>query len=223
MSADAQLGLGWTGRVMQLLNAVWTLVLVNLLFIAGAIAGLVVLGVMPAATAAVSVLRHGGAERIERDGGVVRSFTLTYRAEFRRANLAGLPFLATALLLAADALVLPHLAGPAAAALTALTTIVALVALLALTVVITLLARYDDAPRALLRYAVAVPLSFPLTALGVLVVLTSLGVVAMIFPVVIPLVGVSLPLAVSARLIEHRLAKLDLPRSLTTPHPAAAA
>jgi len=223
MSADVQPGLGWTGRVMQLLNAVWTLVLVNLLFLAGVLAGLVVLGVMPAATAAVSVLRHGGEVHIERDGGVVRAFVLTYRAEFRRANLTGLPFLAAALLLTADALVLPHLVGPAAAALAALTTIVALVTLLAVTVVITLLARYDDPPRALLRYAVAVPLSFPLTALGGLVVLASFGVIAMIFPVVIPLIGASLPLAISARLIEHRLAKLDLPRPLTSLHPAAEA
>ena len=50
-TSDAQVGLGWTGRVMQVLGAVWTLVLVNLLFIAGVVVGLVVAGIMPAANA----------------------------------------------------------------------------------------------------------------------------------------------------------------------------
>lgn len=228
MSTDAQLGLGWTGRVMQLLNAVWTLVLVNLLFLAGVLIGLVLLGIMPAGTAAASVLLRG-ADGVERDGGAVRVFVRAYRAEFRRANLAGIPFLAAALLLAADALVLPHLAAPAAAALTAMTTVVGLVALLAWIVVIALLVRYDDGPRSLLRYAVAVPLSFPLTSAGVLVVLASFGVIAGVFPVLIPLAGMSLPLAIAVRLIDRRLARLDpqhplaAQRPLTAQHPIASA
>jgi uncharacterized membrane protein YesL len=234
MSTDAQLGLGWTGRVMQLLNAAWTLVLVNLLFLAGVLAGLILFGVMPAGTAAASVLLQG-ADAIEGHGGVIRVFIRTYRAEFRRANLAGLPFLAAAGLLGADAFVLPQREGPAATALTALTAVIGLVVLLAWVTVITLLARYDDRPIALLRYAVVVPLSFPLTSVGVLVVLGAVGVIAAIFPVVVPLVGASLPLAIAARLIDRRLARLDpqhplvspqrqtSAHPLSSPHPAAPA
>lgn len=209
MSADAQIGLGWTGRIMQMLQVVWTLVLVNLLFAGGVIVGLVVLGIMPAAVASATVLLRGG------DEDTVRTFIRAYRESFRRANLTGIPFLVAAVLLYTDFLVLPHLAGPASAALTALATVVGFVVLLAGTVTVTLLVRYRDTPLALLRYAVTVPLSSPLTAIGVLIVLGAFGVIAVIFPVVIPLVGISLPLAVSVRLIDHRLARVD------PQHPAA--
>ncbi|WP_313356760.1 DUF624 domain-containing protein, partial [Microbacterium sp.] len=60
MSAETYAAAGWTGRVMQMLDAVWTLVLVNLLFIGGVLAGGVVAGVMPAGVAAASVLLPGG-------------------------------------------------------------------------------------------------------------------------------------------------------------------
>lgn len=216
MSTDARLGLGWTGRVMQLLNAVWTLVLVNLLFLAGALGGLVVLGVMPAGAAAACVLLSDAAA-IERDGGVVRVFVRKYRQSFRRANLAGIPFLAAVVLLAGDSLVLPHLTGPAATALTCLTAVTAVIVLLAWIVLVTLLVRYDDGPTALLRFAVTVPLTFPSSSVAVLAVLVALGIIAAVFPVVIPLAGLSLPLAIGARLIDRRLARLD------PQHPAAVA
>lgn len=210
MSAEAQVGLGWTGRVMQMLQAVWTLVLVNLLFAGGVIVGLVVCGVMPAAVASATVLLRGSS-----DEGTVRGFVRAYRESFRRANVTGIPFLAAAVLLYADFLVLPALTGPASAALTALATVVASLVVLTAIVTVALLVRYRDTPLALLRYAVAVPLSSPMTAIGVLVALGAFGIIAAIFPVVIPLVGASLPLAVSVRLIDHRLAKID------PQHPAA--
>ncbi|MGB3731934.1 DUF624 domain-containing protein [Microbacterium sp.] len=204
--ADAQPALGWAGRVMQWLNAVLTLVLVNLLFVVGVLAGLVVLGIMPAATAAASVLLRD-ADGIESAGGTSRLFLRTYRAEFRRANLTGIPFLVAGTLLAADAVVLPHLQGPVAAALSALTLVATAVVLLAALVAVTLLVRYDDGPRAVLRFAVTVPLAYPLTAAGVLLVLISFGVIAGILPVLLPLVGASLPLAVAVRLIDRRLTR----------------
>ena len=208
LSGDAQPVLGWAGRAMQMLGAVWSLVLVNLLFLAGAIAGLVVLGVMPAATAAVSVLLRD-ADGIDRDGGATRIFLRTYRREFRRANLTGAPLLAAAALLTADALVLPHLSGPAAAALVVLTAAAAVVVVLTGIVAVTLLARYDDRPAAVLRYALGIALTAPLTATGVVLALASCGIIAAVLPVFVPLAGASLPLGIAARLIDRRLRMLD--------------
>jgi uncharacterized membrane protein YesL len=195
LRGDAQPALGWAGRAMQMLGAVWSLVLVNLLFLAGAIAGLIVLGVMPAATAAVSVLLRN-ADGIDRDGGATRIFLRTYRREFRRANLTGAPLLAAAALLTADALVVLT---AAAAVLVVLTGIVA----------VTLLARYDDRPAAVLRYALGIALTAPLTATGVVLALASCGIIAAVLPVFVPLAGASLPLGIAARLIDRRLRTLD--------------
>ncbi|WP_193597111.1 YesL family protein [Microbacterium sp. YJN-G] len=208
MNTEAQLGLGWTGRVMQLLNAACTLVLVNLLFAAGTLAGLGVLGIMPAGAAAASVLLRDSTT-LEREGGATRVFVRAYRRSFLRANLAGIPFLAAAALLAADALVLPRLTGPAAAVLTTLTVAIALAALLTGIVVVTLLERYDDPPAALLRYAVTVTLTSPATGAGVVVALAACGLIALAVPVFAPLAGASVPLAIAVRLIDRRLAHLD--------------
>lgn len=205
MSADAQVGLGWTGRVMQVLQAVCTLVLVNLLFVAGVVAGLGILGLMPASVAAATVLLPGDAS----ETGTVRRFLRAYRESFVRANLTGGPLLLAGVLLAADALVLPRLDGPLAAVLTALTTAVALAVLLMWIVCATLLVRYRDTPVAVLRYALTIPLTSPVTGVGVLVVLVAFVVIAGVFPVVVPLIGASLPLAIAVRLIDRRLATID--------------
>lgn len=207
MSAQTYAAAGWTGRVMQMLDAVWTLVLVNLLFIGGVLAGGVVAGLMPAGVAAASVLLPGGRRA---DDGIVRAFVRHYRAAFRRANLTGIPFLIAGLLLAADAAALARLAGPAAAVLSGLTAIVALIVVVTLAVTLTLLARHGDRPSAVLRAAVAVALSAPATGLGVLIALLAMAVIAGVFPVTIPLVGISLPLAVAVRLIDRRLARLPI-------------
>lgn len=212
MSTDAQIGLGWTGRVMQLLQAVWTVVLVNLLFAAGVLAGLVVLGVMPAGVAAASILL-----RDEHPDGVVRTFAREYRGAFGRANLTGIPLLLAAALLVADAAVLPRLAGPAAAALTVFTALAAVAAVLTWTAAVTLLARYRDTPIALLRYALVLPLSAPLTAAGVLAAVAAVAVIGAVFPVVVPLAGISLPLAIAVRLIDRRLARNDPAHPLNRP------
>lgn len=205
MSADAQVGLGWTGRVMQVLQAVCTLVLVNLLFVAGVVAGLGILGLMPASVAAATVLLPGDAS----ETGTVRRFLRAYRESFVRANLTGGPLLLAGVLLAADAAVLPRLDGPVAAVLTALTTAVGLAVLLMWIVCATLLVRHRDTPVAVLRYALTIPLTSPVTGAGVLVVLVAFVVIAGVFPVVVPLIGASLPLAIAVRLIDRRLATID--------------
>ncbi len=48
--------LGWAGRLMEWLQFGTRLVLVNMLFVAGALAGLVLFGLFPAAVAATTVL-----------------------------------------------------------------------------------------------------------------------------------------------------------------------
>lgn len=216
MSVDAQVGLGWTGRVMQVLQAVCTLVLVNLLFAAGVVAGLGVLGLMPASVAAATVLVRRDGDDGDGDGdgdgdetGTVRRFIRAYRASFVRSNLTGIPFLVAGVLLAADAVVLPQLVGPLAAVLTVLTAAVGLAVLLMWITCVALLVRYRDTPLALLRYALPFALSTPLTGAGVLTVLVTFAVIAGVFPVVVPLVGASLPLAIAVRLIDRRLAAID--------------
>jgi uncharacterized membrane protein YesL len=222
VSADAQMGLGWTGRVMQLLQGACTLVLVNLLFAAGVVVGLGIVGVMPASVAAATVLLPGKSGKSGESGesGTVRRFVRAYRESFVRANLTGIPFLIAGVLLAADAAVLPRLGGPVAAALTALTTVVGLVVLLMFIVCVTLLVRYRDTPVAVLRYALTLPLTAPLTGAGVLLVLIAFAVIASVVPVVVPLVGASLPLALATRLIDRRLATIDArhPASAGVPH-----
>lgn len=218
MSADAQVGLGWTGRIMQVLQAICTLVLVNLLFAAGVVVGLGVLGIMPASVAAMTVLLHGDGDD-DGGAGTVRRFVRAYRASFARANLTGIPFLIAAALLAADSVVLPRLDGPPAAVLTVLTSVTALAVLLMWIVCVTLLVRYRDAPLAVLRYALPLVFSTPLTGIGVLVVLVAFAVIAAVFPVVIPLVGASLPLAIVAHMIDRRLQAIDARDAETTDSP----
>lgn len=219
------MGLGWTGRVMQLLQGACTLVLVNLLFAAGVVVGLGIVGVMPASVAAATVLLPGKSGKSGESGesgeiGTARRFVRAYRESFVRANLTGIPFLIAGVLLAADAAVLPRLGGPVAAALTALTTVVGLVVLLTFIVCVTLLVRYRDTPAAVLRYALTLPLTAPLTGAGVLLVLIAFAVIASVVPVVVPLVGASLPLVLATHLIDHRLATIDArhPASAGVPH-----
>lgn len=213
MSGAGEMSLGWTGRVMRMLNAVCTLVLVNLLILLGTLIGLGVLGAMPSATAGAVVLLRD-AETRERDGGALRLFVRVYRAEFVRSNVTGLPFVAAGLLAVADLSVLPLLAAPVAAAIGVLTVIVGIISALAALFVAVLLARYDDPPRAVRRYALSAVLASPLTAVGVLIALAGCAVIALAVPVGIPLIGAAAPLAVAARLIDRRLIQLD-------PQPAA--
>lgn len=209
MSAEALAGAGWTGRVMQILHVVTALIAVNLMFLAGTLLGLGILGVMPASVAAAAVLRRDDLLAGTADDGLVRTFVATYRAEFVRANLTGIPFAIAGMLLAADAVLLPQLRGPASAVLLVLTGALALAVVASGTVAVVLLSRYQDPPRALLRYAVVLPLTFPTTAAAVLTVLAAWAVIGSIAPVVLPLVGAAVPLAAAVRLIGARLDRVE--------------
>ncbi|MGN8025324.1 YesL family protein [Microbacterium sp. 22242] len=209
------MSLGWTGRVMRMLQVVVTLVAVDLLILGGTILGLVVLGLFPALVAGGAVLLRDAGE-----GGTVRGFARTYRAEFRRANLVGAPFLGAAALLAADAAVLPRVAGPLGAALLVLTIALSAGVLVTAAVAVALLVRYDGGPATVLRHAVLIAAGSPGTALAVLVTAVALGAVWIALPVALALVGASLPLLLALRLIDRRLLRIDQDHPLRRPDPA---
>ncbi|MGM7671645.1 YesL family protein [Microbacterium sp. A93] len=197
---------GWAGRVMTWLRVVSTLIIINLMFLAGVLVGLVVLGVMPAAVAATACLTR------LRDGendGMVRAFIASYRGAFWRANLLGVPFAIVLLLILADTAVLPLLPAPASAALVVVTWAIAAIAVVALVAVLTIDVRYEDRPLATLRYAVMLPLVSPLMSAVMLVSLLAVGAALALLPMLVPLVGISVPLFISGWFIDHRLAGLD--------------
>lgn len=198
---------GWSGRVMSWLRVVAGLIVVNLLFFAGVVVGLVVLGIAPAAlaaTACLTAMRDGDA-----DTGLVRLFVATYRSQFWRANLLGLPFGAVAALLAADTWALPVLPAPVAAGLAGFTWVVGAIALVAFACALTVAVRYDETVGAVLRYAVVLPFTSPVMSIAMLgslaVVATALG----LLPMIVPLGGAALILFVAGWFADHRLAALD--------------
>ena len=201
--------LGWTGRVMQWLRVITTLVLVNVLFLLGALAGLVILGTMPAAVAAASVLRRNDLLLGTAEDGVLRSFWATYRAEFWRANRAGIPFWIVGVLLAADFMVLPQLTGPISAALLVFTGALLLAAVVTFATTIALLSRYDDGAAAVLRYALVLPPTSLAMSAGVLVAVVAWAVTVSVLPVLLPLVGAAIPIAIVVRLIDVRLDRIE--------------
>ncbi|GAA5202948.1 YesL family protein [Microbacterium jejuense] len=198
---------GWAGRVMSWLRVIAALIVVNLLFVAGTIVGLVVLGFAPAAlaaTACLTLLRDG-----ELETGLVRTFAQAYRAQFWRANLIGVPFGVIAVLLALDTTVLPALNGPVAAALAGFTWVVGAGALLAFAAALTVAVRYDERPGPVLRYAAVLPFTSPVMSLALLVTLAVIGVALGLLPMLVPLVGFAVVLFVAGWFVDHRLAALD--------------
>lgn len=195
---------GWAERAMRLLQVVTTLVLVNLLILGGALLGLIVAGLFPALVAGGAVLLG-----LAGDDGAWRGFVRTYRAEFRRANLVGVPLLAGAALLIADAVLLPQVPGPFGAALLVLTAVIAAVGLAVSAVAITLLVRYADSPAAVLRQALLICAGSPGTVFALTVAVFAAGALALTVPVLLPLVGLAGPLALAVHLVDRRLRRID--------------
>ncbi|MFB7894467.1 YesL family protein [Microbacterium sp. NPDC056044] len=198
---------GWTGRVMAWLRVVAALIVVNLLFVAGTLVGLVVLGLAPAAlaaTACLTRLRDG-----EGDTGLVREFAAVYRAGFWRANLIGLPFGIVAVLLVADTAVLPVLDGVAAAALAGFTWVAGAVAALVFACALTVAVRYDETAGAVLRYAAVLLFTSPMMSVVMLVSLGAVGAALALLPMLVPLAGFAVLLFVAGWFVDHRLAALD--------------
>jgi uncharacterized membrane protein YesL len=205
------LPLGWAGRVMQWLGFATRLVLVNLLFVAGTLAGLVLFGLFPAAVAATTVLgrlRLGAAG----DGSehVVRDFVTVYRSRFWHATRVGSIFWLAGVVLYLNVLTVGTAgASPVHAVLLVLAGLAGLCAVAAAGTAVVLCSRYRDTVRSTWRTAFALPLASPVMTLSLLATLAAVVVVFSALPVLVPLVGVSLPLLLSGWLVGRRLAVLE--------------
>ena len=209
VAGSDEVALGWTGRVMQWLRVITAIVLVNVLFLLGAVAGLILFGVMPAAVAAIAVLRRNDLLLGSAEEGLLRTFWTQYRAHFWRANRAGIPFWIVGILLAADLAVLPQLAGPVSAVLLVFTGALLIATIMTFAATVTLLSRYDDGVPAILRYALVLPPTSPAMSIGVIVAVLAWTLIVSILPVLLPLAGAALPLAIVVRLIDARLDRIE--------------
>jgi uncharacterized membrane protein YesL len=196
---------------MDWLRFVTRLVLVNVLFVAGVLAGLVVLGVFPSAVAATAVLgRLRGGTATDR---LVRDFITAYRFQFRHANRVGSIFWIGGAVLCLDFLALLGPAGtsipPAAhAVLLTLSTVAALGTTAAAATAVALCSRYRDTAAKTWRTALMLPLVSPAMSLSLLATLAAAAVVFSGMTVLVPLVGASVPLLISGWLVGKRLAGL---------------
>ena len=219
--------LGWAGRVMQWLGFATRLVLVNVLFVAGALGGLLLFGLFPAAVAATTVLarlRLGDTGGDSAGGHVVRDFARVYRAQFWQANRVGSIFWLAGVVLFLNVLTLlapsdAVLLSPTHAVLLVLAAVAGLGTLAAAATAVALCSRYRDSVSSTWRTAFVLPLASPLMSLSLLATLAAAVVIFSALPVLVPLVGASLPLLLSGWLVGRRLAVLE---AAETPAPAAA-
>lgn len=204
--------LGWAGRLMDWLRFATRLVLVNVLFVVGALAGLVVLGVFPAAVAATTILarlRNGSA-----GDNLVRDFITAYRHQFRHANQVGSAFWIAGTVLALDFAALLGPAGvsmpPAVhAVLLGLSAVAAIGTAAAAATAVALCSRYRDSVARTWRAAFMLPLVSPLMSLSLLLTLAAAAVVFSGMTVLVPLVGASVPLLISGWLVTRRLTGME--------------
>ena len=185
------------------------LVAVNVLVVLGTLLGAVVLGAYPALAAGGGLLaRLVGGSPSEH---LWREFWSAYRAGFRRLNLLGAPLTAGFALLTLDASVLAAASpGPTKAVLTVGVVVLTTYLVLALVTLVPVARRYDDVPAARTwRFVAVAPLVSPVTSLAVLAVLVVLAVTFTYVTVLLPLVGLSLPLLASGWLVDQRLTTLD--------------
>ena len=217
--------LGWAGRVMQWLGFATRLVLVNVLFVAGALGGLLLFGLFPAAVAATTVLarlRLGDTGGDSAGGHVVRDFARVYRTQFWHANRVGSIFWLAGVVLFLNVLTVTGTraaASPVHAVLLVLAAVAGLGTLAAAATAVALCSRYRDSVSSTWRTAFVLPLVSPLMSLSLLATLAAAVVIFSALPVLVPLVGASLPLLLSGWLVGRRLAVLE---AAETPAPAAA-
>ncbi|PTT65497.1 YesL family protein [Arthrobacter sp. HMWF013] len=204
--------LGWAGRLMDWLRFLTRLVLVNVLFVAGTLAGLGILGLFPAAVAATTVLARlrGGSA----GDHVVRDFITAYRFQFRHANRVGSLFWLAGVVLLLNFEVLLGPAGtpmaPAGhAVLLVLTIVAAAGTATAAATAVTLCSRYRDSVTSTWRTAFMLPLVSPAMSFSLLVTIVAAVVVFSGAGVLVPLVGASVPLLLAGWLVGRRLARLE--------------
>ncbi|GAA1849351.1 YesL family protein [Myceligenerans crystallogenes] len=193
-------GPGWAGSVMAVLRFLTRLVEVNLLVVAGTLAGGVVLGLGPALKAGSAVL-HDPALSLTPWAG----FWGAWRAGWRRSNLLFAPFWPVGALLAADAVVVGQSSGAFRAVLLGGLTLVTAWTVVTLSWWPRIAVRYDDAAPAVWRYLLLTPLMAPGTALGILVTVAATTAAALGVPLVALLAAASFPLWATGLLIDRRL------------------
>ena len=202
--------IGWAGKAMQWLRFAIAFVLINLLFIAGIVAGLVVFGVFPAATAAAILL--GRLRAGQPSDRLVRDFITAYRAQFWHLAVVAIPFWIAAVLVFLDLVAFQTTVvadSPVSAVLLVLLVVASVCTLLAGLSAITICTRYRDSARSIWRYAFVLPFVSPLMSVSLILGLGALTVALFQFGVLIPLVGASAPLFLAGWIIDHRLAALD--------------
>lgn len=205
--------LGWAGRVMEWLGFATRLVLVNVLFVAGTLAGLVVLGLFPAAVAATTVLARlrSGAAREH----LVRDFVTVYRSQFWHVNRVGSVFWLAGVVLFLNALTMLGPAGgavlssPVYAVLLLLAAVAGVGITMAAATAVAVCSRYRDSVTRTWRAAFMLPLVSPVMGISLLVSLVAVAVVFSGMTALVPLVGASVPLLISGWLVGRRLEGLE--------------
>ncbi len=200
-------GFGWADKVMRWLRVLVHLVATHVLMVVGTLAGGVVLGTLPALDAGGRLLAR--ITEGEPSEHLWHDFWRAWRDGFRRANVIGAPLWGVAALLLLDTWVVSAATGSTRAALG----IGLAVATAWFTVVVAhvapVLRRYDDPPGATWRFLALAPALSPGTALGVVAVAVVWGLTVTVAPVLVPLVGVTVPLLASGWLVDVRLDRID--------------
>ncbi len=198
---------GWAGRVMTVLRFVTQAVAINLLILAGTLAGLVVAGLAPALHAGGTLL----ARLVDGDPSdhLWRDFWAAWSGSWRRTTLLGLPLVAAALVLLLDAQVLRVMDGPAAVALRTGGVLVTAWVVVVTAYLPAVTRRYDEPWAPTWRFLVLAPALAPLTAVAMLVTCTVVVVTLVYVPVLGPLVGISAPLLATGLLADGHLDRLD--------------
>jgi len=205
--------IGWAGRVMQWLQFGVRLVLINVLFIGGVCAGLVLFGLFPSAVAATILLarlRAGAA-----GDHLVRDFITAYRAQFWHANRVGSVFWLAAVVLFLNALTALNgaaasgTASPVQAVLLVLSALVGIGTVTAAATAVAICSRYRDTVYRTWRLAFVLPMVSPVMSISLLVTLALSAVVFSGLNVLVPLVGASVPLLLSGWLVGNRLGTLE--------------
>jgi len=201
--------LGWAGLAMQWLGFATRLVLVNVLFVAGTLVGMVLLGLFPAAVAASAVL--GRLRLGDSSDHLVRDFARVYRSQFWQANRVGSIFWLAGVVLFLNGLTAgsTSAASPVHAVLLVFAALAGLGALAAAVTAVALCSRYRDSVTSVWRTALVLPLVSPLMSLSLLATLAAAVVVFSALPALVPLVGASVPLLLSGWLVGRRLAVLE--------------
>lgn len=199
---------GWAGALMRWLRIVVRVVLLNVLVILHALAGLVLFGLFPALSAGarqVDALWRG-----ELDETPIVSFHEDWRRAFRPLIPIGMPFWALSLLGICDLAITARSDSAVMRALAAPVLLLTMVVLVAGLVAVWVWNRYEKGPGATIRLSVVLLPLQPLHAVAALAALVVALTVERAWPVLVPLAGVSLPLVLLSPVVVRALDRFEL-------------